>query len=123
MNRRGSYIAEAALVLPVIVLVTITVILIVLFFYEESVMQSRLHMALRAEAGAVAERTVCGANCRETGGDSQASITVSGGLNKKVSGVQHLRMKNAGILTRRDTFQISGDAYVTDGVFARRWRP
>ncbi len=118
MNRRGSYIAEAAVVLPIIVLVTITVVLIVLFFYEESVMQSRMHMALRAEAGAVSGRTLC-----SEVGDSQASITVSGVLPKKVSGSQHLHMRNAGILTRRGIFRIDGRVYVADGVFFVRWRP
>lgn len=110
--------AEAAVVLPIIVLVTITVVLIVLFFYEESVMQSRMHMTLRAEAGAVSGRTLCAA-----GENSHASITVSGVLSKKVSGSQHLHMRNTGILKRRGTFQIDGQVYVADGVFFARWRP
>lgn len=120
MNRRGSYMAEAAIVLPIIVLATITVVLIVLFFYEESVMQSRLHMILRAEAGAVSGKTLCSTACDE---DPRATISVSGVLTKKVSGNQYLHMRNAGILRKKGSFKIDGEVYVADGVAFLRWRP
>ena len=44
-SKRGSYIAEASIVLPMVVLAVITVMLIVMFFYSQVTEQSRLHIA------------------------------------------------------------------------------
>ena len=56
-NKRGSYIVEAAIVLPMVILSVITVVLIVMFFYSQVTEQSRMHITLRGEAGAATGRT------------------------------------------------------------------
>lgn len=57
-NRRGSAIAEAAIVLPVTIMVTVTVLLIIVFFSNLSMEQSRMHMAIREIAGTGEGHTV-----------------------------------------------------------------
>ena len=48
MNKRGSYIAEAAIVLPFIILAVITCVLIVMDFYESVSQQCEEHRVERA---------------------------------------------------------------------------
>ena len=48
MNKRGSYIAEAAIVLPFIILAVITCVLIVMDFYEGVSQQCEEHRVERA---------------------------------------------------------------------------
>lgn len=57
-SRKGSYIMEAAIVLPVIIFAVITVVLIIMFFYSNVTEQSMLHMALRKEAGLSVEKSL-----------------------------------------------------------------
>ena len=59
LNKKGSYVIEAAVVLPVIMLSVITAILIIMFFYTQMTEQCRLHEFLRAESGKVTEKTKC----------------------------------------------------------------
>ena len=59
LNKKGSYVIEAAVVLPVIMLSVITAILIIMFFYTQMTEQCRLHEVLRAEAGRMTDKTIC----------------------------------------------------------------
>ncbi len=54
MNRRGSAIVEAAVVMPVVILAVIACVLIGLYFSQGAVETSRMHMALREEADQMA---------------------------------------------------------------------
>ena len=50
-SKRGSYIMEASLVLPILIFAVITVVLIIMFFYSQMTERSQMHIALRQEAG------------------------------------------------------------------------
>lgn len=51
MNKKGSIIAEAAMVFPVIILSLIAVIYILIYFYDQTGEQVKMHMVLRSESG------------------------------------------------------------------------
>ena len=50
ISRKGSYIMEAALVMPIMILAVITSVMIIIFFYREMSEQSLMHTALMNEA-------------------------------------------------------------------------
>lgn len=114
-SRKGSYIMEAAVVLPVIIFVLITIVLIVMFFYSQMMERSRLHIAMRCEAGLAAGSTVY-AGGDESGMDTDAEIytekTVSG---SEASGRKYLIMKYRGVLEKRGIFVVEGKCSGTDG--------
>ena len=113
-SRKGSYIMEAAVVLPVIIFVLITIVLIVMFFYSQITERSRLHIAMRCEAGLAAGSTVYGDS--ESSEDTDAEIytekTVSG---SEASGRKYLIMKYRGILEKKGIFVVEGKCSGTDG--------
>ena len=120
MNRRGSYIAEAAVVLPVIIFAVITVVLIVMLFYEQSVNQSRMHMALRCEAGQITGKTV---TYNEELQPLDAATVWDGniaserkGLFRQVAGDKEIQMIAKGILSERFALRLSDTAHAADGV-------
>ena len=114
-SRKGSYIMEAAVVLPVILFVLITIVLIVMFFYSQITERSRLHIAMRCEAGLAAGSTVY-AGDSESSEDTDAEIytekTVSG---SEASGRKYLIMKYRGILEKKGIFVVEGKCSGTDG--------
>ena len=114
-SRKGSYIMEAAVVLPVIIFVLITIVLIVMFFYSQITERSRLHIAMRCEAGLAAGSTVY-AGDSESSEDTDAEIytekTVSG---SEASGRKYLIMKYRGILEKKGIFVVEGKCSGTDG--------
>ena len=55
MNKKGSAIAEAAIVFPVVILVVMTVVYILINLYTEAATAARDHLALRCESGIRAE--------------------------------------------------------------------
>ena len=57
-NKRGSYIMEASLVLPVLIFAVITVVLIIMFFYSQMTQRSQMHIARRQEAGRQTETMI-----------------------------------------------------------------
>ena len=115
-SKRGSYIAEASIVLPMVVLAVITVMLIVMFFYSQVTEQSRLHIALRSEAGKASGKTLC--IHAGTGSEiSDAEIYVDEGIaENKAYGKKYLIMKNRGLLNERKTFTVDGSWTYVDGV-------
>lgn len=114
-SRKGSYIMEAAVVLPVIIFVLLTIVLIVMFFYSQMTERSRLHVAMRCEAGLAAGSTVY-AGDSERSADTDAEIytekTVSG---SEASGRKYLIMKYRGVLEKRGIFVVEGKCSGTDG--------
>ena len=89
--------AEAAIVLPIIILVVMTSVLIILFFYSQAVNQSELHMSLRKDAAASNE-------------------LLSNPFSKhKVSDSRRLIMDHKGILTDYGRFCVEGSSYLFDG--------
>ena len=83
MNKRGSYIAEAAIVLPFIILAVITCVLIVMDFYEGVSQQCEDHKVERA--GEVAEETAFA----DADGDLPSAPTA------KIAGVSYVRKYQA----------------------------
>ena len=81
-NKRGSYIMEASLVLPVLIFAVITVVLIIMFFYSQMTQRSQMHIALRQEAGRQTE-TMTSEHVLEWDGEmyakkGMAGVTVTG---------------------------------------------
>lgn len=114
-SRSGSYIAEAALVLPVIILAVITVILVLMFFYEQSFDQSMMHIYLRSEAGAVTERLTCSSS------DWNGTCTTEKkGVFKNIEGQNMLTMLHRGLLNRNGHAYNNGSWHAADGVAFRR---
>lgn len=121
-TKKGSYIMEAAIVLPFIMLATITSILIIMFFYSQMTEQSKLHVALRHEAGRMTEQTRY-----LHGGALQTEVDAElyrdeGAFGGKVYGKKYLVMSHKGILNRKGTFTVEGESYGTDGAeYVRYW--
>ncbi len=124
-SRRGSYIAEAALVLPISMLAIITIVLVLLFFYQQSVETSRLHQAIRCKAGEVTERTIYYSDKASTDGAEgllwDGSISVKSGLLfKSVNGSKDISMLHWGILWGQASALLEGSCYAADGVKVKR---
>lgn len=116
-SKRGSYIAEAAVVLPSVILSVITVILILLLFYETSVSQSRMHMHLRSEAAVLSRRMTCNENAWD------GSCTVErDGVFRNVKGCGRVAMTHGGLLKEKGIITVKGSWYAADGVAFKRTR-
>jgi len=51
MDRKGSAMVEATIILPFIVLCIMTIIAILMFIFEEAAASANLHQAIRTESG------------------------------------------------------------------------
>lgn len=115
MNKKGSYIMEAAVVLPVLILAVITSILIIMFFFSQMTEKCRLHMALRNEAGMMSGQTVYMGESRDVS-DTDAEIYTSKGITGgTVYGKKYLIMEHQGILEKKGTFVVEGSCHSVDG--------
>ena len=125
-SRRGSYIAEAAVVLPFVILAVITTVLIIMFFYESSVSESSMHMALRCEAGLISEKCTSysdGGTALSPDDIWNGSITSSGVSHaKRVSGSADVAMVSRGLLSRLGRRHLTDDLRVLDPVSLLRLR-
>lgn len=110
-SKRGSYIMEAALVLPIIILTVITTVFIIMFFYSQATEQSRLHIALRYEAGMIAEKSV---SFTDTERDAEF-YTKKWAIGGKAFGKKYLIMPYKGMLRKKGAFSLEGSCYGTDG--------
>lgn len=114
-SKRGSYIMEASIVLPVLIFVVITVVLIIMFFYSQMTEQSRMHIAMRHEAGLASGKTVY------TSPDDGESISDAEIYTKKTVtgsrayGKKYLIMEHRGILEKKGTFVLEGTCSSIDG--------
>lgn len=114
MNKKGSYIMEAAVVLPIIILTTITSILIIMFFFSQMTERCRLHMALREEAGIMSGQTVYRYDSDEAAETDAEVYSTNGILNKTVYGKKYLIMEHKGLLEKKGTFALEGSCYSID---------
>lgn len=114
-SKTGSYIMEAAIVLPVIVVTVITVVLIIMFFYSQMTERSKMHVAMRREAGAATGKTIYDdERYRDVESDAELYVknTVTG---SSVYGKKYLIMAHRGILEKKGTFVVEGTCSGTDG--------
>ena len=114
-GKRGSYIMEAAIVLPVIILTVITAVLIIMFFYSQMTERSRMHIAMRREAGLATGKTFYideGRRDADTEAEIYAEKTITG---SKVYGKKYLIMSHRGLLEKKGTFVMEGTCSGTDG--------
>lgn len=51
MNKKGTSTVEAAIVFPLVILVVLALISILIFFYQLTESNVKMHLALRAESG------------------------------------------------------------------------
>lgn len=118
--------AEAAVVLPIIIFAVITTVLIVMFFYDQSVNQSRMHMALRCEAGLISERSMTYDESQQPLAPDaiwSGSITSSGStLSGTVHGSDNVSMITSGILRDPQQAEIRGHVHIADPAAAVRAR-
>ena len=105
---------EAAIVLPIIILVTITSILIIMFFFYQMTERCRLHVALRYEAGMLMEESsdIDGSDMMGTDAEIYYDKKL---INSRVYGKKYLIMNHKGVLDKKGTFIVEGSCYATDG--------
>lgn len=115
-KRRGSYIAEAAVVFPAIITVTVTAVLIIMFFYSQMTEQSRLHMALREHAGLLAGNTKYIGDENLTGENDAEIYSKKTAFGGTVYGKKYMVMKHKGVLEEKGIFVIEGNCHVCQGV-------
>ena len=110
-SKRGSYIVEAAVVLPVIVFTIITAVLIISFFYQQMEQRCEMHITLRGSAGMITEKTIYGKSGLWQG-ESRIEKTALGGA---VYGKGYVVMKKRGSLRNVSAWEMSGKAHAIDG--------
>lgn len=125
-SRHGSYIAEAAVVLPFVFLSILTAVMIVMFFYESSVTESQMHMALRCEAGLLTETST---SYSEEGtvlssDDIWRGNITSSGLagTKQVSASADVSMVSKGLLSNLGRRRLSASVRALDPTAMLRLR-
>lgn len=115
-SKKGNYIMEAAVVLPMIIMAAITAVLIIMFFYSQMTEQCRLHTALRMEAGQLTGKTVY-TDHSDSLEDLKAEIyTDSKAMGGDIYGKKYLVMDHKGLLTRKGSFVVEGECHAVDGV-------
>ncbi|MDD4200328.1 MAG: hypothetical protein PHS19_02950, partial [Eubacteriales bacterium] len=98
-------------------------ILIIMFFYENSVEKSKMHLALRCQAGQATEKTVYYIDGIQTdaGNIWDGNISVSHrGLYMIVSGDQTVSIIHKGLLRNRVDNEIYGKWDAIDSAMIRR---
>lgn len=113
-SRQGTYLIEAAVVLPVIVLTVITVILIVMYCYDGSVSQSRLHRALRYEAAMTAGNVKDYAFEQDRAGLEEEIYFEHG--RRQISASKNISMLHEGILYDRGGRTLTASVHITNSV-------
>lgn len=120
-SKEGSYIIEAALVLPIMIIALITVILIIMFFYMQVKERCDMHMTLREEAGKLTGTTIYLGDEAYDKADMEmySDRDIVGGT---VHGKKYLTMKEKGLLRKKGTFIVKGSCYAIDGAEYVRYR-
>lgn len=109
-SKRGSYIMEASLVLPILIFAVITVVLIIMFFYSQMTERSRMHVVLRQEAGQVTGTLQSGQPLDWDG----EIYTKKGPAGVTVTGKRYLLMEHRGILKKKGAFAVRGSCSGVD---------
>lgn len=100
---------EAAIVLPATIMTLLTVVLIVIFFCNLSVEQSRMHIAINEAAGRESEHTV-------TNWDTPC---FSGSTTKEknlIKARSSQGLPDIFSILKRDRTTVEGNKYIVDGV-------
>lgn len=111
-SKKGSYIMEAAIVLPMIVMTVITVVLIIMFFYSQVTERSRMHVAMRHEAGAATGKAAYTDESKACEAELYSEKTITG---SRVYGKRYLMMDHKGILERKGISVLEGSCSGADG--------
>ena len=122
-SKNGSYIAEAAVVLPVIIFAILTTVLIVMFFYEQSVEESKMHIALRCQAGQLTEKNIYYSEGfqKNPEGFWDGDVSVKRyGLYYSLSARENISMLHKGLIYAPGTTDINGSWYAIDPAKIRR---
>ncbi len=112
INRKGSYIMEAAIVMPILILAVITSVMIIIFFYREMREQSLMHTALMNEAAVLIQGEYFTADEGSWDGSVDLKKSIDGGT---VFGKKYLLMDNKGILAEKGTFTLEDRYVFVDG--------
>jgi len=107
-SKKGTYLIEAAVVFPIVIFTLLTLIMIVIYFYDCSATQSDMHMFLRQEAGTVSGKTIC--YSYDAGNDFYIHQE-----RRRISASKDVYMRRHGILYRKGMRIISGSIYITNG--------
>ena len=111
-SRRGSYILEAAIVMPVIMLSVITAVLIIMFFYRQMSEQCMMHRTLIDEASFALR----GEGFSDDPQMWDGSIYTEGSVfTKDINAEKRLDMGEYGILERSGEFLLEDRYIVVDG--------
>lgn len=109
-SKRGSYILEASIVMPVIIVAVVTVVLIIMFFYSQMTEQAKMHMALRMEAG-IASETTYTAYDPEWDGEIYIKKNAAGA---ELYGKKYVVMSNRGLLEKKGIFVVEDKCVAVD---------
>lgn len=58
MNKKGTSMVEAAVVFPLVILAVAALIQILVFFYQLTETNVKMHLALRAESGSISQTVI-----------------------------------------------------------------
>lgn len=111
MSKKGSAIVEAAMVFPVMLLAVISILYMLIYFYNQVDNQIKLHIALRSENG-----EVCNNMYYENKDNNNLSVYRKGAL---LFGYSTISLEDKGILTGRDKL-LYDKKYITDEVMIVR---
>ena len=112
ISRKGSYIIEAALVMPIMILAVITSVMIIIFFYREMSEQSLMHTALMNEAAVSVQGSYFILEEESWDGSIDLKRSLTGG---SIYGKKYIVMDNKGILTKKGTFTLEDKYVFIDG--------
>ena len=112
-GRKGGTTVEAAVVLPLTILTVITCMLICIFFYTQTIQQSRLHTALRHAAEGSCGRSVYPASPPDSRWDI---VTEKRGFYYTSRGEEWIIMKKNLLISKRADRKIEGVWTTVDGV-------
>lgn len=112
-EKKGSTTVEAAIVFPLVILTMITCMLICMFFYSQTIEQSRLHIILRQNAGEISGHT----EYAESISEEKVTLSIERkGLFRVVTGKEKMTMDRYGLLEDRTNQTIRSLWTASDGV-------
>ena len=110
ISKRGSYIMEASVVLPVIILAVVTSVLVIMFFCSQMTDRSRMHIELRSEAGEITKKTYY-QHKKNLDGEIYKEKKGSYG---EIYGKKYLIMENKGLLDKKGIFVVEDKCCFVD---------
>ena len=111
INKKGSYIIEASVVLPMVVLAVVTSVLVIMFFCSQMTERSHMHIELRSEAGEATKKTYY---YHRQNWDGEIYKEKKGSYGE-IHGKKYLIMKNKGLLAKKGTFIVEDKCSFVDG--------